>query len=316
MPRISIEDNRSVTVYALCSSENMRERYIGQTIEPLVDRLKNHFRNACHPRGKHLHVCRWINRVLDDGYDVIIIALQFDAVWAEDERWWIAQYRAHGYNLTNATDGGEGMLGVVWSDESRQKLSQKLKGKKKSPEHRAALSEANKNRPPVTDETRRRLSAAKKGKRPKNLDELIRQRRGRPCPPEMRTHLSKILKGRLCCSIEQARANLEKARLARGPNSPETRKKISLALTGRKLILSDERRQQLAEQARRLGQDPAVRQKLSRALTGKKLSPETIAKRTAARRTNGGYAVSDETRRKQSDSAKLGWEKRRQTTKG
>lgn len=196
MPHISADDTRSVTVYALCSSEDMRERYIGQTVETLQHRLKYHYRDANRPGRTHLHVCRWINYVLRDGHEVVIIPLQFDSVWAEDEIWWIAEYRAHGYNLTNATAGGEGMLGYVWSEESRQKVSQKMKGKKKSPEHRAAVIEAIKSRPPATAETRQRLSAAAKGKRPTNLDAIQANLVGKAKPESTREKISRTLTGR------------------------------------------------------------------------------------------------------------------------
>jgi hypothetical protein len=39
-------------------------------------------------------------------------------------------------------------------------------------------------------------------------------------------------------------------------------------------------------------------------MKGRKLSPETIAKRTATRRANGGYAVSESARQKISASLK------------
>lgn len=47
----------------------------------------------------------------------------------------------------NATEGGQGTVGFVPSDETRQKLSAVRLGKPKSPEHRAAISAAKKGKP-------------------------------------------------------------------------------------------------------------------------------------------------------------------------
>lgn len=70
--------------------------------------------------------------------------------------------RRNGYN---STDGGEGALGVIRSEETRQKISKLHKGKKLSEEHRKKLSIAlrgNKNSLGVhpSEETRRKLSKA------------------------------------------------------------------------------------------------------------------------------------------------------------
>lgn len=300
----------SATIYALCSTEDMRERYVGQTIASLPARLQNHFRHAYHPRTQHRHVSRWIRRVIEDGFDVDIIPLQFDAAWGEDEKWWIAQYRANGFRLTNATDGGDGALGVVWGNERRQQLSQIMKGKPKSAAHRAALSEARKG-VPLAPGVAEKVSAALKGKVPKNLTALHQRQKGRPLSAERRAVISTALKGRRVTDVDILRANLRKAAAARGPNPPETRAKISAALKGKPSQMTADQRAAAGKRIQRALQDPAVRAKLSQSLTGKALSQETIAKRTATRRANGGFDTSEETRRKQSASAKIGWEKRR-----
>lgn len=42
----------------------------------------------------------------------------------EAEKKWIAEYRKRGYPLVNGTDGGEGILGHVFSEKSRKKMSE------------------------------------------------------------------------------------------------------------------------------------------------------------------------------------------------
>ncbi len=59
--------------------------------------------------------------------------------------------------LRNMTDGGEGCAGRVLSEETKKKLSDSHKGRKKSAAHRKALSEAAKKRK-ASEETREKMS--------------------------------------------------------------------------------------------------------------------------------------------------------------
>lgn len=80
---------------------------------------------------------------------------------------------------------------------------------------------------------------------------------------------------------------------------------------GQKIKLSPEEITRRTDHIKAVTADPAVRARISAAHLGKKLSTESIAKRTATRRANGGYEFSTTTRAKQSASAVTGWEKRR-----
>jgi len=73
--------------------------------------------------------------------------------------------------LRNMTDGGEGTSGAVLSIETRRKISESMKGRHFSDEHRIKMREAwerRKARPvsrkasPVSEETRRKMSEAAK----------------------------------------------------------------------------------------------------------------------------------------------------------
>ena len=90
--------------------------------------------------------------------------------------------------LVNMTNGGEGVLGIVVSESTRKKISEKNTGKKQSEETKIKISLARKGfkhtdevkrligefkkgkklppRNPVTDETRKKISESKKGKSP------------------------------------------------------------------------------------------------------------------------------------------------------
>ena len=78
------------------------------------------------------------------------------------EKFYIKKYNARevGYNLT---DGGEGICGYNFSDESKQKISCSHKGKHLTEEHKQKLSEKGKGRV-VGIETRKKLSRKLKGR--------------------------------------------------------------------------------------------------------------------------------------------------------
>ena len=56
------------------------------------------------------------------------------------EKFLIKTFRELGFQLVNATDGGEGMSGAVFSAETREKIGATFRGKKLTPEHRKKLS--------------------------------------------------------------------------------------------------------------------------------------------------------------------------------
>jgi hypothetical protein len=76
----------------------------------------------------------------------------------ERETFWIAYCESnnpeYGYNKT---DGGEGMIGYIFTDKARQNLSDSLKGKPKSEEHKQNM------RKPKSEEHRRNISKGKQG---------------------------------------------------------------------------------------------------------------------------------------------------------
>jgi len=61
-------------------------------------------------------------------------------------------------------DGDGTFLGRAHSEETKEKIRQSRLGKKDSPETKLIKSIAGKNKPPVTDETRKKLSMANKGR--------------------------------------------------------------------------------------------------------------------------------------------------------
>lgn len=54
--------------------------------------------------------------------------------WQERERFWILYFRSIGTRLTNATDGGDGVVGLKHSDKTKALMRQLCKGRIVNPE--------------------------------------------------------------------------------------------------------------------------------------------------------------------------------------
>jgi len=109
----------------------------------------------------------WHNIAKKVGYSVNII--HSDIEWdeaGEIEKSLIKKYGRQDLRtgiLVNMTDGGDGRLGVIVSEETRLKIGKSHKGRIPSEEARQKMSEAHKGKTP-SEETRLKLSEAHKGK--------------------------------------------------------------------------------------------------------------------------------------------------------
>lgn len=210
--------------------------------------------------------------------------------------------------LCNLRDGGEGAYNP--SRETRHKMSVAQKGRKKSPEAirktalantgkkrskecRLNMSKSAKTRPPISEETRRKLSIANKGK---------------TISHEQRRQASERLKGKRPseqCMKKCAAANIGRKRSAeeiergRHDQTEETRKKISKTLKGRKKPDGFGK----VQSGRLKGVRPSdlCIQRGIEARKGKRQSEEQINKRVAKLI---GHETSEETRRRISEGLK------------
>ena len=163
------------------------------------------------------------------------------------EKFYIKKYKAKevGYNLT---DGGDGHLGFIMTEETKQKLSEAKKGKTFSKEHKQKLSEAKKGKT-FSKEHKQKLSEAKKGK---TLSEEHKQK------------ISEANKKRL----------VEKGVPFKGQHlSEEHKQKISDAMKGK--TFSKEHKQKISEAKKGKTLSEETKQKISNAMKawnkGKKL---------------------------------------------
>lgn len=126
----------------------------------------------------------WHNIVNKHGFEVRFVAKNLDeelAFLVEEER--IDQLKRIGIKLCNLTNGGEGSSGLVLSDEVKQLVSKRFKGKKLTEEHRKKCSDA-----------------IKKVPRTKEWVEKIAQKlRGRKRPPEANVSAAKAVSKAVVC---------------------------------------------------------------------------------------------------------------------
>jgi group I intron endonuclease len=166
-----------------------------------------------------------------------------------------------GYNLEKG-----GRRSKIVNDITKNTMKSRMLGTKLSPETRYKISEAAKTRPPISEETRRKLSISNKGK---------------TVSEETKLKISEANKGRQI--------------------SEETRKKLSDSAKNR--VFTEETRQKLRESAKnRHTISEETRLKMSEASRGRVLSEETRAKMSLAKM---GHSVSQETRDKISLSHSL-----------
>jgi len=158
-------ENRFI-VYALMDPETGEIRYIGKSTRGLK-RIFEHFRPS-HLIARN-HRTNWIKSVISRGvkpeFTILEVAENPESVVIL-EILAIAHYRSMGFNLVNATDGGEGVAGLVVSDETRKKISRARTGKKGTAHTEAHKLRMSKLRSGVkrSPETIKRISDGRKGK--------------------------------------------------------------------------------------------------------------------------------------------------------
>ena len=203
---------------------------------------------------KHGRNPHWHNIVNKAGYTVNIVYKDIEHDEAKQiEILLIEKYGRKDLglgNLVNMTDGGEGALGVIISEETRQKLSKANKGKPKSEEHIKKISEANKGKT-LSEETRQKMSERQKGEKHHNF--------GKATSEEVRKKMSEASKGKPK-SEEHIKKMSESRKGEKHHNfgkttSEETRQKMSKAQKGEKNHMfgknrSDETRQKMSKAKR------------------------------------------------------------------
>lgn len=183
-------------------------------------------------RGCECHKCRTIRQIWSTGGEVghtIIFETNDESEAFQVERETIALYGRE--NLTNQTDGGDGVSGFRHAIDTVRKIADALRGKPHTEERRHNISEAHKGivYGPPSDETRRRISDATKGGKKRSHS------------PEMNQRKSERQKGReRPVFSDEWRQNLSESHQGQEPwikgrqHSEETRRKMREAWVRRK----------------------------------------------------------------------------------
>lgn len=129
------------TIYALIDPTTRQCRYVGKTGQknPRA-RLRAHINRACADPGAR-HCASWISGLLRQGYEPEMMELEkVVSDWEEAERFWIANMRFLGADLTNMTVGGGGDNRSIPSDDVRAKISRAARLQFSTPEARIAAA--------------------------------------------------------------------------------------------------------------------------------------------------------------------------------
>ena len=107
-------------IYTLSDPRTGDIRYVGITKMELKKRLNRHVSSA--RKRAPYYVYAWIHKLLEQEKRPVIQLIETtDDLYRE--RFWIQHYRNLGAPLTNLSDGCEGQIGMVRSEETRQKIS-------------------------------------------------------------------------------------------------------------------------------------------------------------------------------------------------
>lgn len=219
---------KTVYIYALIDPLDNQIRYIGKTVD-MEARYRHHVYSNHKPKT---HKEKWIASLRANFLKPQYVILEecTEETWEEKEKYYIAYYKGLANSkVTNLTAGGEGFVGLVFTEEHKKKLSLAKVGRKLSPEHAKKFGKCQTGRK-MPAHVRRILSLATKGilltKEHKNKLSIARRKRPPACA-ETRLKLSIAHKGKKRDPAVVAKISASK--LGHCVNA-ETRAKISATL--------------------------------------------------------------------------------------
>lgn len=146
-------------IYVLKRPDTKEVRYVGKTIQKLKKRLSGHITKAKYSRSTY--VSCWIYNLLINNKRPLIELVEETENWIEREKYWITKYN----NLCNHSIGGEsGTLGYIPTQSHRDKIANKLKGRKRPKEVRDKISKSHINKK-LSNSTKEKLRKINLGKK-------------------------------------------------------------------------------------------------------------------------------------------------------
>ncbi len=181
--------NTLVKIYILLDPRTGLPRYVGKTVRGLMDRKRAHLSKAQKSKRRCRRVT-WLRKLIR--LDLKPAIQQIDEVeidrWEETETTYIRLFKSFGADLVNTSDGGDGPNGWHHTEETKKKISESMKGRRFTKEHKAKIGEGNTgNKRPdlskrnrqrtgtlLSEETKEKIGRANRGK--KQSPDTIRKR--------------------------------------------------------------------------------------------------------------------------------------------
>lgn len=239
----------NIIIYALRDPLSSLIRYVGQTQNAQV-RFQAHCRPKNNPKT---HKEKWIAALLERGVRPIFVFIETTDQEHADERevFWISAYREV-FRLTNATDGGDGIRGLVFTEEHKKNLSRAKIGRViLTEERRAKMFEARKAVGFLSIEKREKMRLRFKGV-PLSGEhraklKIARQVKLYRITEDGRGRISSFQKGRKKSPEQIAKFS---AKMQGHAVSLETREKIRASLLGRKMSVESSLKKSLASRGK------------------------------------------------------------------
>lgn len=200
-------------IYGLIDPRNGEVRYVGWTTN-----LKRRMREHLTPKKRETdYKTNWVRNLRAEGLAPRVRVLEYGSgPYDAAEQFWISVYREAGVALTNLAIGGGGAVGVIKSLETRAKLSQALKGKKRPPEVGKKISDA-------------RLRIGQSDKQKEALKATSAANIGRKQPRSAVEARAKMARGKSWGTHSEEVKRMVSERFKGKPKSAETKAKISLS---------------------------------------------------------------------------------------
>jgi hypothetical protein len=219
-------------IYALRDPRTHEIRYVGCT-RVLKKRFHQHLRIGASDRT---HRAEWVRELAILNLRPLLEILETTSGdYQAAERKWISSCKADGHHLTNATHGGNGTAGYVFTEADRAKIA-KAGRRKHSPEwiHNSAAAHRTLNRK-LSSEHKEIVSQTHKGRcflTPEQIEGIRQKLKHRNFTEEHRANLSAAGKGK--AKSAETRAKLSVAIKGKIKHSAEARQKMRDAWAKRK----------------------------------------------------------------------------------
>lgn len=126
-------EEKLTCIYALVDPRDWRPFYVGKANSP-NKRLGQHTGRSHASSGQNARKKARIDAIKSAGLSVSVEVIEMIkmSIWEEREKYWIAEFRRIGFDITNLSDGGNGLDNHMKAAKLAMSLARK--GKKRPPE--------------------------------------------------------------------------------------------------------------------------------------------------------------------------------------